>query len=282
MKFSNIAKITVAIALASTFTLLGVKQLLANSFNVNFTVYGLSSSNSLIRVSFNPNKRHKIIPVTGLDGNLQGIDFRPAKGLLYGLTDTDKVYTIDPETGASKLISTLNSSFDGGFQSGLDFNPVPDRLRLVGSNDQNRRFNADDGTLQDFDSATAGVQPDLDSNYPVGDPNAGVDPNITAVAYTNSIAGATTTQLFGIDYDLDTLVLQDPPNNGALKTIGKLGINFAPTGGFDIFTDKVSGANLALALSGPTLYTIDLTKGTAAKIADMPSGSYVGLAVIPR
>ena len=110
------------------------------------------------------------------------------------------------------------------------------------------------------------------------DINAGVDPNITAAAYTNSVAGATTTQLFGIDYDLDALVLQNPPNNGTLKTIGSLGVNFAPVGGFDIFTDS-QGNNTAYALSGSVLYKIDLSTGAATKIAEVPGGGFIGLAV---
>lgn len=228
---------------------------------------GLSANNTLVRFRLD-NRRFKSVQVYGIDGNLQGIDFRPANGLLYGVTDTDNIYIIDPETGDAKLVSKLSNSFDGGFQSGFDFNPVPDRLRIVGSNDQNLRTNVDNGAVN-VDTATA---------YDTTDPYANVDPNITAVAYTNSRAGATSTQLFGIDYDLDVLVLQDPPNNGTLKTIGSLGINFAPTGGFDIFTDA-NGVNTAFAISGSTLYTIDLNTGAAKKVAALPSNGFIGLAV---
>ncbi|WP_248277198.1 DUF4394 domain-containing protein [Brasilonema octagenarum] len=229
---------------------------------------GLTSNNTLVNIGSRGAGRR--IEVQGIDGNLQGIDFRPANGLLYGVTDTDNIYTINPENGQATFVSKLSSSFNGGFQSGFDFNPVPDRLRAVGSNDQNFRTN-DNGQ----------VNVDKPLAYAVDDVNTGIDPNITAIAYTKSVAGATTTQLFGIDYNLDVLVLQNPPNDGTLRTVGNLGVNFAPIGGFDIFTDG-QGNDTAYALSGSVLYTIDLSTGAATKIADIPKGNFIGLAVSSR
>ena len=69
------------------------------------------------------------------------------KPQLYGVTDTDNIYTIDPKTGDATFVSKLSVSFDGGFQSGLDFNPVIDRLRLTGSNDQRFAVNVDTGVV---------------------------------------------------------------------------------------------------------------------------------------
>ncbi len=230
---------------------------------------GLSANNTLVII--NPQGSSRTVRVRGIDGNLQAIDFRPANGRLYGLTDTDNIYTINPNNGQATLVSKLNNSFNGGFQSGFDFNPVVDRLRTVGSNDQNFRTNVVTGEVT-VDGALA---------YVTGDVNAGVDPNITASAYENSVAGATATRLFGIDYDLDILVLQNPPNAGGLQTVGKLGVNFAPTGGFDVFTDT-QGNNMAFALSGSALYTIDLSTGVATRIARIPRGNFIGLAVTDR
>ncbi|MBE9105166.1 DUF4394 domain-containing protein [Nostoc cf. edaphicum LEGE 07299] len=230
---------------------------------------GLTSKNTLVNID--PSGFAKVIKVKEIDGNLQGIDFRPANGLLYGVTDTDNIYTINSITGQATFVSKLSSSFNGGFQSGFDFNPVPDRLRIVGSNDQNFRTNVDTGA----------VTADKTLAYATDDVNAKVDPNITAVAYINSVARATSTQLFGIDYDLDVLVLQNPPNDGTLRTIGKLGANFAPISGFDIFTNA-QGKNTGYALSGSVLYTINLSTGTATKIATVPKGNFIGLAVTSK
>lgn len=240
----------------------------------NLSFIGLKPNNTIVHFRLDPYSRTgvKIVGgarVKGIDGNLQGIDFRPANGVLYGVTDTDKIYTIEPKSGVAKLVNPLSTSFDGGFQSGFDFNPVLDRLRAVGSNDQNFSINVDTG------AATA--QTTL--AYVAGDRNFGKDPNLTAAAYTNNVAGATATKLYDIDYDLDVLVLQDPPN-GTLTTIGSLGVNFAPIGGMDIVTDR-SGRDSAFAISGSTLYRIDLNKGNARQIGTL-NKSFIGLAVTSK
>jgi Domain of unknown function (DUF4394) len=264
------AKFFAVSALAAILPLFSQARSLAdNPGDRALTIIGLTANNALVRFGYDSRRSDKPIPVRGIDGNLQGIDFRPANGLLYGVTDKNKIYVIDPDTGYATAEQTLSTNFSGGFQSGLDFNPQLDRLRLVGSNDQNFSINVDNGT------ATA--QTTL--AYIDGDPNFGVDPNITGAAYINNVAGATSTQLYDIDYDLDVLVLHDPPPSGRLKTIGSLGVNFAPVGGFDIFTDA-NGNNTAFALSGSTLYAIDLNTGAATKFGEMGrSDGFIGLAV---
>ncbi len=130
-----------------------------------------------------------------------GIDRRPANNLIYGLTTANKIYTINPSTGATSFVTNLSTSFNGGFVSGVDFNPVADHLRVVGGNDQNFRINV----------ATGAVAVDGTLN-----PS---DPNITAVAYTNNVANATTTTVYDIDYISDRLLKQNPPNDGTLAWI---------------------------------------------------------------
>ncbi|NEP15598.1 MAG: DUF4394 domain-containing protein [Leptolyngbya sp. SIO4C1] len=244
---------------------------------------GLTDSNALISFDLDDLTKTRQIGVSGVDGTLLGIDFRPANNLLYGVTDTNKIYTINPVTGAATLQSTLSPlSFNGGQLSGLDFNPAADRLRLVGSNDQNFRINVDTGAIADFDAVTPGVQPDGTLIYAAGDVNAGADPNITAAGYTNSFLGAPagrSTQLYDIDYVLDTLVLQSPPNDGTLNTVGALGFDFDEKGGFDIFSPSAD-SNTAYATSGGLLYTIDLATGQATSQGAIGSGDtrLIGLA----
>lgn len=238
-------------------------------------LFGLTDGNNLLSFDLKDPAKTKTTGVSGLNGTLLGIDFRPANGLLYGVTDTDGIYTIDVTTGAATLQSTLSPlDFVGGERSGVDFNPAADRLRLVGSNDQNFRINVDTGAIADTDLIAPGVQPDGTLAYADGDVNAGADPNITAVGYTNSFPGAPagrTTQLYGIDYVLDTLVLQNPPNDGTLNTIGSLGIDFDTVGGFDIFSPS-SGDNTAYAASNGTLYTVNLATGEAIAQGSIGSG----------
>jgi hypothetical protein len=200
-----------------------------------------------------------LVPV-GLRGRLIGVDTRPADGHLYGLTDGSDVYRIDPATGKCVLVSTLTTPFDGGVRSGIDFNPQADRLRLVSSEGRNLRVNVDLGATA-VDTAIA---------YAAGDPGAGSRPRITAAAYTNAVAGAPETKLLEIDAGRDVLVVQDPPNDGVLRTVGPLGVDFGPTGGFDIVTD--GGVNRGWAASGSELYAVDLGSGRATVLGRIGDG----------
>ena len=242
---------------------------------------GLTRDNTLVNFdSASPNAA-SFVQVTGVVGNLLGIDYRPADGQLYGLASSNNIYTINADTGAATFTSMLDVPASVGALSGVDFNPVVDRLRVVGSNDTNFRINADTGaTIVDGNLA-----------YVTGDANFGANPNITGAAYINSFLGAPspagvtpptrTTQLFGIDSDLDVLVLQNPPNAGGLVTIGSLGIDFSPTGGFDIFADG-NGGNTAYAASDSVLYTINLATGAASSLGEIGgSRSLTGLAAEP-
>ncbi|WP_287128079.1 DUF4394 domain-containing protein [Candidatus Cyanaurora vandensis] len=243
---------------------------------------GLNNNNTLVRfLSSSPQSMVKVT-VTGLSGTLIGIDYRPADGQLYGITDSSKLYTINVRRGTATFVANLTVPFSGGATAGTDFNPVADRLRVVGSNEQNYRI-----AVATTTTVTAGATTvDLPLVYaPANIPaeaNAGKDPSVTAAGYTNSIAGATTTKLYNIDGGLDILVLQNPPNDGALTTVGALGVDFGTTGGFDIFLDE-EGINSAFAVSGSTLYAIDLAtgkanlKGTVGRDAD--NLDLIGLAV---
>ncbi|MGP1386523.1 MAG: DUF4394 domain-containing protein [Thainema sp.] len=279
MKLAQLCLVTPALT-AAALTLMGNFQIAEAATT---RLIGLTDDNSLIY--FNPDdpSSTRTLSVTGVNGSLLGIDVRPANGLLYGITDTNEIYTIDLKTGAASLQSTLSPlSYAGGQTSGFDFNPAADRLRLEGVNDQNFRINVDTGEIADFDPDTPGVQPDGALSYADGDVNVGADPNVTAVAYTNSFLGAPagrSTALYTIDSELDILALQNPANAGGLSTIGSLGIDFETLGGFDVLSPEV-GVNTAYAASGSMLYGIDLTTGEATSLGMIGgnSSSLVGLA----
>lgn len=276
-------------ALATAVTVWSGLGLIRPAVAASLVLMGLTDNNTLISFSPEAPNRVRTVGITGLDGTLIGIDVRSADGMLYGITDTHKIYTIDGTTGVASLKSSLDLPFEGGVMSGVDFNPAADRLRLVGSNDQNFRLNVDTGMVADFDPNTAGLQPDGTLAYGAMDVNAGADPAITAAAYTNAFPGpgspmgvtppTRTTQLFGIDSALDTLVLQNPPNDGGLQTIGALGVDFGPTGGFDIFSPSADN-NMAFAASGNLLYRIDLSTGAATSLGTIGTGevNVIGLA----
>ena len=176
-----------------------------------------------------------------IDNNeyLGGIDFRPADGGLYAVATKgfspflrDRLVSIDINTGVVTSVHPTNSFpsiIDPFF--GIDFDPVADLLRNVGSARSNRRLNPNNGTLVGNDAALA---------YAAGDPNAGVAPNVVHTAYTMSTTGPPVTTLYGIDSTTNSLVRiggpdgNPSPNTGQLTTIGGLGFDTFSFGGMDI------------------------------------------------
>ncbi len=107
--------------------------------------------------------------------------------------------------------------------------------------------------------------------FVAGDANAGANPNVVGVAYTNSVRPApTATELFVIDSNRDILAISDRPNGGTLRTIGSLGFDTSDDVGFDIAGDTdVAYATLtpAGAAAGPSrLYTVNLRLGNAVVV----------------
>lgn len=238
-------------------------------------LFGLTDNNTL--VAFNADKLDQAlsISVTGLGSGetLRAIDFRPATGTLFGVSSGNKLYTININTGAASAVnSTAFTPALTGTSLGFDFNPRADLIRVVSDLDENARLDPLTGTIRDFDSAIAGTQTDTALAYASGEPQFGTNPNVTAVAYTNNFANPSSTTLFGIDTSLDILVRQGStdgipisPNTGNLFNVGALGVDFGPNTTFDIFTDA-SGVNTAYAISGSTLYTINLSTGAATSV----------------
>lgn len=249
--------------------------------------FALGANNTLISAEPTQLAQPKVLQITGLAAgvSLVGLDRRPANNLLYAAGSDNSLYTLDFFTGAATKVSSLNTPFFSAGDSlvgvGLDFNPVPDRLRLVDAGDRNFRINVDTGMVADNNAMMPGVQPDAALAYVAGDVNFGKNPNIVAVAYNNNVAGATTTTLFGIDATTDTLVRFDAPNAGTLVTIGSLGVDFQDNANFDILTNFTGETNIAVALSGNTLFQIDLTTGRASSLGSLGIGSqvYSGFAI---
>jgi Domain of unknown function (DUF4394) len=258
---------------------------LVNTANAaNFQLIGLTDSNSLISFSADRPNNTKTTAITGLQTgeSLLGFDRRPANNKFYGITNKNNLYIINTDTGVASFQRTLNIRANAGTFSGIDFNPKPDLLRLVNSNDENFRVNVDTGDVFDDSTVFNGKL-----NYKAGDINAGKNPNVNAVAYSNSFAPSPdpnrVTLLYGIDTSLDALVLQDPPNNGILTTIGSLGVDLGDKTGFDIFSTN-KGINFAFASSGSTLYSIDIASTTSGNRASIVgsigngSNNIIGLA----
>ena len=231
-------------------------------------IIGLAGGNTLIGFdSAAPQTATATVAVTGVTGNIIGLDTRPATGALYVLTDTNNLYTVNTVSGVASLASSLSVAFTSGAANGFSFNPMADRLRVVGTNNQNFRVNVDNGAVT--------------TDVPLNPGN----PSVGASAYTNQVAGATSTVLYGIDTMSDSLVRQEPPNNGTLITVGSLGFNVRNSG-VDIGFDIDANGNVAYASLAPNgnsgtngLYTINLVTGAATLLGGFGANTVRDIAV---
>ncbi len=224
------------------------------------TLYGVTTSNQLVRFhSASPATIVASTTVSGLQAgeSVLGIDFRPATGELYALGSTSRLYRLDTATGRATLVGPGPfSPALSGTEFGVDFNPTVDRIRVVSDTGQNFRLHPDTGAVAGTDAA-------------LNPPGSAV----VGSAYTNNVDGATITTLFGIDAANDRLVRQGgvngtpSPNAGLLTPIGPLGVDTGTMVGFDIsMLDGLGFATLTVG-GGSSLYSIDLTSGTARLIA---------------
>jgi hypothetical protein len=150
--------------------------------------------------------------------------------------------------------SKLSEALKPGVTASVDFNPVADRLRLMGSDGTSLRVNVDDGK----------VTVDGSHKYKEGDANAGKTPKVVAGAYTNSWKGTKTTMLYNIDATTGALVTQAPPNDGVLNTVGPLAMAANGRIAFNI-VPMGEDQNEGWLAAGGTLYKVDLKTGKATK-----------------
>ncbi len=242
------------------------------------TVYALTSANRL--VSFKPLTPATFdtdVAITGLDGAEQivGIDFNPVDGVLHAMTNANRVYVLDPATGALSGAVTLTANpLDAtdpftalsGTQFGVDFGSVDGVLRVQSDTGQNLRVNLADGTVITDGPLVAPTQ-------------------VVGTAFSNPYAGASTSLQYAIDVGAGNLIRQRS-FSGALQSGGPLngGTTFQLEGGFDI-GGADNGLGLAALLPAgaaqSALYRVDLGQGTLLPLGPIgPGGTVVrGIAI---
>lgn len=186
---------------------------------------------------------------------LVGFDVRPADGQLYGLTADGWLFTIDPKTGVATRKVELSSKLPAGVTATVDFNPVADRLRILGSDGTSLRVNVDDGK----------VTVDGTLKFAEADVNKGKTPRVIAGAYSFSFKGTKETALYDIDATTGSFVRQAPPNDGILNTIGALGVKLDGPVAFNIVSEG-EGKNAAWLVVGGKLHSVDMTTGKATLV----------------
>jgi hypothetical protein len=215
------------------------------------------------------------VTISGLrvDEQIVGIDFRPATpGVLVGLGrlgTSGFVYTINTATGAATAINSSGFALTGTRYS-IDFNPVPNALRIIGADGSNLRITAGGAGVFNTDTALSQL-------------------GIVGAAYSSNFAGATSTTLYEFDSVNGTLVRQGglnaapSPNLGQITTIGSLGLGFSFTSaGFDITSGGTAFATFTSAAGGNGgLYTIDLATGLATQVGGLGAAGVTDIAVLP-
>lgn len=219
-------------------------------------VFGSTSTGRLFSFdSATPGTLLTNVALTGISGDLVGIDFRPANMQLYGLGNNGgvgTVYNINMNTGAATAVYTLTAAL-AGTNFGVDFNPVPDALRIVSDTNQNLRITG-------FPSNTFVTNSDTGLSL-TGAVGAG---------YTNSVAGATTTTLYDIRVTDSSLYTQIPPNAGTLNLVGALGTATNSLVGFDI--SGATGIAYASLNGGNNFGTVNLATGAFTNIGAIGGG----------
>jgi len=223
-------------------------------------IIGLVDGKSIVTIDPGTRKVTGKADIKGVS-NVVGIDVRPADGMLYGLTHDGWIVMIDAKSGQATQKSKMSEMLKTGTVATVDFNPVADRLRVMGSDGTSLRVNVDDG------KATV----DGSHKFKDGDANAVKTPQVIAGAYSNAVKGTQSTTLYDVDAATGALVTQAPPNDGVLNTVGPLGIKLEGAVGFNIVSSAPDNNDAWLTMGG-ALYAVDLKTGKATM-----AGKFTGL-----
>ncbi len=238
-------------------------------------------------IRFNAGQPGRVLerkPLRGLRAGdrLVGIDYRVARGTLYGLSANGYLYTIDTGSGEARPVG-IGASLELRTQPvGFDFNPVADRIRVVSGDGRNWRVHPDLGIL---------VQEDAALRYADGDAAHAQRPALAAAGYSYNKTNDKITTNYAIDIARGTLVRQGSfegaqpvvsPNTGLLATVGALGTGAVTDAAFDI-ADIGNTALAALTHGGRTrLHLVDLSSGRATPIGRIDRGEALwGMAIEP-
>lgn len=236
------------------------------------TLYTLGIDNKIAKIDTDSRKVTATMTVRGAEGKVLAVAVRPADGKLYGLTDAGQIVTIDPMSGMATQVSRTSEKLETGARVAINFNPVVDRLRVVGMNGANFRIHPDTGA----------VTKDGALRYADGSTQAGQQPMVTAVAYTNHVAGTKETGLYTIDPRLGQINLQAPPNDGVQQPKVNAGMALPYGIGFDILADG-QGGNTGYIVAGGKLHMLsmaDTKLTTVGPIAGLTWGEVLSVAVV--
>lgn len=191
----------------------------ASGLSSSSLIYGLSAENEIVTFVFGPPVTEtSSFPITGLKSGekILAIDTRPGTKQIYGVSNLNLLYTINPVTGAAVAVSPKQFSPSLiGTKVGMDF-ATANVIRLVTDTDQNYRISAVTGALVAIDRP---IYPSTAS--------------INAIAYSVGSTSSFTSPLYDLN-TTDGLLYQQSDTRGTLMVVGKTGLTITGEGGFDI------------------------------------------------
>ncbi len=248
------------------------------------TVYAVTDAAELIRINAGrPQQVEQRLPLQGLEpgDRLVGMDFRVARGALYALSASGRLYTLDTTTARLSRVGSGAPVALQGQRFGIDFNPVADRVRVASDSGQNLRLHPDTGVVAATDPAL---------QLPA--PRPGAAPvRVAGAGYTYNKRDDKLTTNYAIDIANGWLLTQGSregvqpvvsPNTGTLSVVGELGTGALEDASLDI-ADTHNAALAALRSAGRTrLYAVDLDTGRATLLGTVGDGRGLwGLAIAP-
>ncbi|MHA7854821.1 DUF4394 domain-containing protein [Marinobacter shengliensis] len=230
-------------------------------------VLAVTADNACL-VRFSLSDPSTVVAVGSLDvaGSVVGLDFRPASGELYALTDMGQLVLVDPMTAETTLVTASIGELAGA-RYDIDFNPAANALRLISDARQNFRM----GSPALVENAQQQALVDGTFGYLQG---------VVATAYTNVNPGQEGTQMFVISADSRTFFQQNP-NVGLLTRIGALFPNAESVDvkGYNVFTTE-GGMNEHYAVfevdGSVGLYSINPETAATTLIKPLPAPEAVG------
>ena len=215
------------------------------------TAIGLAGERTLVMIDLAAGQVTGMMELD-LDGQLLGIDYRPATDSLIGVTEAFEVVEIDPMTGSWSLIVAMDTEMEiaDGAPVIVDINPAADALRFM-SGTVNHRINLSSGAVM------------VDGDLTFTDGTEGM-PMVGGTAYSNSFGNPESTAMYNIDTDRAALLRQTAPNDGDNTVIGMLDVTFEGPVGFDIVTNA-EGANTAWLAANGMVHTLSLEDGSVTE-----------------
>jgi hypothetical protein len=271
---------------------------IAASARADDRIYALTADAKLIWFYASaPSAVTEVGPISGLSSGqaLRGIDFRPADGRLYAVSNgtnstirgNTRLWTVNLDTAeVSPVGDVFNFAGNTSTRLSVDFDPVRDELRLVTGTRLNRTLSPFTGQI--LASATSIFAP-------TGDPLASQTIEPADIAY----AGAACYAIEAVELRLGLLGsadgITDPADNGRLTTLARTAPGILPndaSAGFDIGPTGIAYLTTGTARFVPPstyvfddfddLYTVNLANGKFTLLGDTGRMLVDAAVVIPE